>query len=221
MDHHPKPYKLSWMNKGDEVTIEKRLLVEVGREKIVYALMHRENSATNVDSKLAAEVQQLLMEFSDLMPEDLPPGLPPMRDIQHQIDLILGSSLPNRPVYRRSPKEAEELQRQVVDSTCQGSYARYNGWWTWSSRAGSDWEVPHRDRNIQDVTIEDLHRQVAELTQRLAEQEFSNHDVEGHDFDTSFENPYHHRARVWEHREQNDRHVDLGFRVDLPQFSGT
>ncbi|XP_022897834.1 uncharacterized protein LOC111411547 [Olea europaea var. sylvestris] len=197
MDCHPKPYKLSWLNKGSEVTVEKRclvsfsiekkyfdnawcdvvsmdachvllgrpwqydrsvihdgqkntyslsikrkrivlvprregnipapvvnnpnllsmsrFLVEVGHEKIVYALMPRENSTSNLDSEFPAEVQQLLMEFSDLMPEDLPPGLPPMRDIQHQIDLIPRSSLPNRPAYRLSPKEAEELQRQVVE----------------------------------------------------------------------------------------------------------
>jgi hypothetical protein len=38
-----------------------------------------------------------------------------MLDIQHQIDLIPGSTLPNRPAYRLSPKEAEELQRQVVE----------------------------------------------------------------------------------------------------------
>lgn len=55
-------------------------------------------------------------------------------------------------------------------------------------------KVLHCDRNIQDVTIEDLQRQVAELTQCLGEQEFGNHDVEGHDSDTNFENPYHHRA---------------------------
>ncbi|XP_022864288.1 uncharacterized protein LOC111384260 [Olea europaea var. sylvestris] len=138
MDRHPKPYKLFWLNKGSEHQREEncfgasqgktapvvknpnllsmsRFLVEVGCEKIVYALMPHENSTANVDSKFPAEVQQLLMEFSDLMPEDLPPGLPPMRDIQHQIDLIPGSSLPNRPAYRLSPKEAEELQRHVVE----------------------------------------------------------------------------------------------------------
>jgi hypothetical protein len=38
-----------------------------------------------------------------------------MRDIEHQIDLIPGSILPNRPAYRLSPKEAEELQRLVVE----------------------------------------------------------------------------------------------------------
>jgi hypothetical protein len=49
------------------------------------------------------------------MPEDFPPGLPPMRDIQHQIDLIPGSILPNKPAYCLSPKGVEELQRQVVE----------------------------------------------------------------------------------------------------------
>ena len=36
-----------------------------------------------------------------------------MRDIQHQIDLIPSSILPNKPAYRMSPNEHEELKRQV------------------------------------------------------------------------------------------------------------
>ncbi len=43
------------------------------------------------------------------MPEDFPPRLPPMRDIQHPIDLNSGSILPNRAAYRLSPMEAKEL----------------------------------------------------------------------------------------------------------------
>jgi hypothetical protein len=90
-------------------------LGEIAREDVVYALLPCENSTTEENPDLPVEVQKMLTEFSDLMPEDLPPGLPPMRDIQHQIDLVPGSSLPNRPAYRLSPKEAEELQRQVVE----------------------------------------------------------------------------------------------------------
>ena len=36
-----------------------------------------------------------------------------MRDIQHQMDLIPGSIFPNKSSYRMSPKEHEELIRQV------------------------------------------------------------------------------------------------------------
>ncbi|GJR25616.1 reverse transcriptase domain-containing protein [Tanacetum coccineum] len=44
-------------------------------------------------------------EFADVIPDDIPPGLPAMRDIQHCIDFIPGSAIPNRPAYRMNPKE--------------------------------------------------------------------------------------------------------------------
>ncbi|KAE8670845.1 hypothetical protein F3Y22_tig00112069pilonHSYRG00031 [Hibiscus syriacus] len=126
-NRHPKPYKLSWLNKGSEYD---QSFIHDGRKntyslsikgkKIVLAprregLTPTPNNTVDVDADLPVEVQRVLAEFSNLMPEDLPPGLPPMRDIQYQIDLVHGSSLPNRPAYRLSPKEAEELQRQVEE----------------------------------------------------------------------------------------------------------
>ena len=60
-------------------------------------------------------VRPILEEFHDVVLKEIPLGLPPMRDIQHHIDLIPGLILPNKAVYRISPKEHEELKRQVDD----------------------------------------------------------------------------------------------------------
>ena len=50
-----------------------------------------------------------------MFPEDSPIGLPPVRGIEHQIDFVPGSTLPNRPAYRTNPVETKELQKQVEE----------------------------------------------------------------------------------------------------------
>ena len=64
-------------------------------------------------SKPPPIMQEMLKEFEDVVRDEIPHGLAPMRDIQHQIDLVPGAVLPNKPAYRMSPKEHEELKRQV------------------------------------------------------------------------------------------------------------
>ena len=59
---------------------------------------------TKSEKEIPKEVEPILEEFVDVVPEEIPHGLPPMRDIQHQIDLVPGYVLPNKLAYRMSPK---------------------------------------------------------------------------------------------------------------------
>jgi len=56
------------------------------------------------------EVVEALKEFEDVFPDELPDQLPPLRDIHHAIDLVLGATLPNLPHYGMNPTEPQELQ---------------------------------------------------------------------------------------------------------------
>ena len=60
-------------------------------------------------------VKTLLDEYSDVFPEELPPGLPPQRDIDHKIEIIPGSVPPVRPTYRMSVPELDELKKQLKE----------------------------------------------------------------------------------------------------------
>jgi hypothetical protein len=68
---------------------------------------------SNDMTPISLGVSHVLQEFSDVFPKEVLTGLPPLRGIEHQIDLILGASLPNRAPYRTNPEEMKEIQKQV------------------------------------------------------------------------------------------------------------
>ena len=60
-------------------------------------------ASTSMDD-LLEEVQELLDNFIDIVVDELPNSLPPIRSINHHINLIPGASLPNKEVYRLTPR---------------------------------------------------------------------------------------------------------------------
>ncbi|KAL5550396.1 hypothetical protein UlMin_000572 [Ulmus minor] len=91
---HPHPYRLQWLNDCGEIKVTRQVLVAL--------------SIGKYEDEVLCDV-----EFEDVLPEEVPYGLPPVRGIEHQIDFIPGASIPNRPAYRSNPEETKELQRQV------------------------------------------------------------------------------------------------------------
>ena len=77
------------------------------------ALVAKEVSFDSSIVDVPLEVKNFLNDFVNMVSDELPSELPPLRDIQHAIDLVPGSQLPNLPQYRMNPKEREELNRQV------------------------------------------------------------------------------------------------------------
>ena len=71
-------------------------------------------------SDLPIEIQEMLDNYCDIVVDDLPDELPPVRKINHQIDFIPSSNLPNKAAYRMTPTENEEIRRQVQELVDKG-----------------------------------------------------------------------------------------------------
>jgi hypothetical protein len=96
----------------------KELLNEVKKKEDTKFIVVRKPrivlTSTRVDD-LPEEIQELLEDFLDIVVDELPRSLPPIRSISHHIDLIPRASLPNKETYRLMPQENEEVKRQVQD----------------------------------------------------------------------------------------------------------
>ena len=73
-----------------------------------------EGSGPSTFSEAPAVIRDVLLEFQDVF-EAPPPGLPPDRDVGHTIPLEPGHAPPWRPLYRLSPNEKAEAERQVKE----------------------------------------------------------------------------------------------------------
>jgi hypothetical protein len=66
------------------------------------------------------EIQELLENFVDIVVDELPNSLPPIRSISHHIELIPGASLTNKASYRFTPRVNEEVKNQVQELLDKG-----------------------------------------------------------------------------------------------------
>ena len=90
-------------------------------DQVLFVLMCKDILISPNDiTSLPSVVSHLLQDYEDIFPKETPAGLPPIRGIEHQIDLILGAALPNRPPYCTNPEETKEIQRQVQELLDKG-----------------------------------------------------------------------------------------------------
>ena len=94
---------------------------KTGTNKNIISVEEREQQVLEgvpVDHR--ENLEQLIQEYRDLFPAQLPQGIPPSREVQHHIDVEPGSKPPYRPPYRLGPAEQDELEEQIKDLLAQG-----------------------------------------------------------------------------------------------------
>ncbi|RDX83910.1 hypothetical protein CR513_35118, partial [Mucuna pruriens] len=127
---HPDPYRLQWHSIGkckDEVLCDVapmhagHLLLghtwqfdrKVTHDK--YKKERKENMSENKEKnekhkiECSEEKRKKMSDITNVFLKEVPHGLPPLRGIEHQIGLILGCPIPNRPAYRKNLEEKKEI----------------------------------------------------------------------------------------------------------------
>lgn len=103
------------------ITSERDVAVEAKETKVIYALIMK-GFLTTQDQRLqiSNKDQAIIQDFEDLVSDDISNELPPMQNIQHQIDFIPGANLPNLPHYRMSLKESQILRKKIEELLKRG-----------------------------------------------------------------------------------------------------
>ncbi|KAL5147276.1 hypothetical protein HKD37_06G016988 [Glycine soja] len=71
------------------------------------------NNSNELTFSISPSVELLLQEFKDVFPKEISHRLSPSRGIEHQVDLLLRASLPNRPTYKSNPQETQHKDAQA------------------------------------------------------------------------------------------------------------
>jgi hypothetical protein len=122
-EKHEKTHSNSVASKKSEITLKGGCLLStkskvnelLASNSVSYALICKDAliSLHDMQQSMPPIVANILQEYADVFPCEVPLGLPPLRGIERQIDLIPGASLPNRAPYRTNPEETKEIQCKV------------------------------------------------------------------------------------------------------------
>ena len=82
-------------------------------------------NTNDLDNIVPSVLVSLLQDFDDVYLDATPSRLPPLRGIEHNINLVHKASIINRPSYIRNLEEIKEFQRLVNELQRQGLSA---GW---------------------------------------------------------------------------------------------
>ncbi|RDY14586.1 hypothetical protein CR513_00337, partial [Mucuna pruriens] len=121
----------------------KPLSPKVKKDQVKMKLRREKNSKKRRNKKRMREKKERRMDFPNELsiqrkkmkkkenegqgdhensPKDIPHGLPPIRGIEHQIDLIMVATLPNRAAYRANLEESKVRwglgEQELVCCTC-------------------------------------------------------------------------------------------------------
>ncbi|GJV74188.1 putative reverse transcriptase domain-containing protein [Tanacetum coccineum] len=106
---------MDWLSKYHARIIcdEKVIYIPINGETLIIRVMEKK-----LDEKRLEDIP-VVREFANVFPEDLP-GLPLVRQVEFQIDLILRASLVARAPYRLAPSEMQELSNQLQELAERG-----------------------------------------------------------------------------------------------------
>ncbi|GJV18461.1 putative reverse transcriptase domain-containing protein [Tanacetum coccineum] len=106
---------MDWLSKYHARIIcdEKVIHIPINGETLIIRVMEKKS-----DEKRLEDIP-VVREFMEVFPKDLP-GLPPVRQVEFQIDLILGATPVARAPYRLFPSEIQELSNQLQELADRG-----------------------------------------------------------------------------------------------------
>jgi hypothetical protein len=127
---HEKTHTNSIDSKKSEITLKGGCLLSTKYEvnellasnSVCYALICKDALILlhDLQQSLPPIVADILQEYADIFPSEVPAGLPPLRGIEHQIDLILSASLTNRAPYRTNPKKQKKFMAKYKNYLTRG-----------------------------------------------------------------------------------------------------
>ncbi|GKF70389.1 putative reverse transcriptase domain-containing protein, partial [Tanacetum coccineum] len=101
---------MDWLAKNHAVIVcdEKIVRIPYGNEILIVTV--KENKDKSKEKRL--EDVTTVRDFPEVFPEDLP-GLPPIQQVEFQIDIVPGVAPVARAPYRLAPSEMKELSAQL------------------------------------------------------------------------------------------------------------